>query len=542
VPRKGRPGSVGAVDLIALLAALAASDSPAQAPASRQDAAVRENVVVIVADDLGPELIGFYDRLNRSKGIPSGSPASTPVIDSMLAGRGVTFANAWACPNCSPTRAALLTGRQPSRNGVGTVVAAVKGPLNPGLQSSMPLLPQALAAAPAPRTSAAIGKWHLGSSQQIAIDPRHPLGSPPGAWFDHFAGTYFNASTPPGVPSASLGYSAWTKGFATVLDLTIDPCEPAGTPCKLQMIAPPLANYATIDTTEDALELIGKLPEPYFLYVAYNAIHKPWHDVPAGSRNEGEEGSSPAPPEDAARSAIQRRARGMLEVLDAQLGRLLSAIDENDTHVIFLGDNGSARPVAARPFRPEHAKGTIYEGGIHVPLIVRSPRIAAEDRGKVTKALAHCTDVFATVCELADAPLPRPELLDGVSLLPALADPDSAGPRTLLYTESFFPNFAPDPATGAPPPDYRCRRHDQAVRDARFKLIRMGRRDAEGAPAFHEKLFDLVTPVPGPGGGMPDFVERFDLLSSPDPLPDDVAAALKSLRAELDLRRPSLIR
>lgn len=531
------------MELIALLAALAAGDSPAREPDVREDPVVRENVVVIVADDLGPELIGVYDRLLRSKGIPSASPARTPAIDSLLAERGVTFANAWACPNCSPTRAALLTGRLPSRNGIGTVVAAVKGPANPGLQPSIPLLPQALAAATPPYASAAIGKWHLGSSLQISEDPGHPLGSPPGAWFDHFAGTYFNASTPPGVPSASHGYSAWTKGFASTLALEIDPCEPDGAPCKLQMVSPPLSSYATVDTTDDALEMLEKLPRPYFLYVSYNAIHKPWHDVPDGVPGAG---STPGPrPEDAGLSAVQRRARGMLEALDAQIGRLLVEIDESDTHVVFLGDNGCARPVVVRPYRSEHAKGTIYEGGIRVPLIVRSPRIAEGDRGSVSPALAHCTDVFATLAELARAPLTRPELLDGVSLVSALDDPLSPGPRKSVYTESFFPNFAPDPATGMPPADYRCRKHDQAIRDARFKLIRMWRRDTEGGPKLTEKLFDLVTPVPagaGGGGGVPDFVERYDLLSSPEGLSAEARSALAALRAELERAHPTLLR
>src|SRR5215510_11866392 len=86
------------------------------APAAAQEPAKPDNVVLIVLDDVGVDLIGAYERYYVSLGRAPGTPASTPAIDGLLAARGVTFTNVWTCPKCSPSRAQILTGRYASHN------------------------------------------------------------------------------------------------------------------------------------------------------------------------------------------------------------------------------------------------------------------------------------------------------------------------------------------------------------------------------------------------------------------------------------------
>jgi arylsulfatase A-like enzyme len=510
--------------------------------------AFQDNVCIIVVDDAGPELFDAFDRYQQSVGLPSGSPARTPAVDELLVARGVMFANAWACPNCSPTRAAIMTGRMPSKNGVGTITSARPVTDNPGLEMSMPILPQFLRGAPEVWARAAVGKWHLADSPQILANPTHPLGSPPGQWFERFAGTYFQASPLEGYPGTQFGHSAWTKSFATVIQLAVNPCAPGTPPCTVQMIAPPVANYTSVDTTDDALALIAELPRPYFLYVAYNAVHMPLANPPPGLPSSG---CGPVPPWNGSCSypgltPTQQRGRCMLEALDSQIARLMCAIDPDDTHVFFLGDNGSGDHLVAPPYSPAHGKGSVYEGGVHVPLIITSPRLGPSARGTVSRGLVHCTDLLATVCEIARVPLAPSHLIDSVSMVPYFDGvPSVTTLRSTLFTEAFVPNFLPDPVSADPPPGYYCRKHDQAIRDLRYKLIRIWRRDPlNGNPVATEKFFDLLAGATPPGGHespRPDFDESHDLLASGQPLELDAQAALALFRYELDSQHPTLI-
>jgi arylsulfatase A-like enzyme len=514
------------------------------APSVTGAARTPHNVVLIVLDDVGAELVGSYDAYFLAQGRPTGAPAATPALDQMLAPEALMFTHAWSMPSCSPSRAAMLTGRFALRNGVGGVTAARPLPNRNGLTAAATLLPQVLHAAPLAYTCAAVGKWHLADNLQLAADPRHPLGSPPGQWFDRWAGSYFAVNAPDGYSQVQYAYSVWTKSYATEIDVTSAPCAPLVPPCQIATSTPPLSNYATVDTAEDALTFMAQAAEPYFLYVAFNAIHRPLHDVPLGLPEPTCGGYVPPVPRcdnPYGLSADHLRARCMLESLDAQVGRLLCAIDAADTTVIVAGDNGTAREVCTAPYTAAHAKGSVYDGGVRVPLFVRSPWISPSLRGTQVDAPVHLVDVFATVCELAGVDPATTPGVDSVSLAPYFSG--APAQRQRVYTEDFFPNFVPDPATGGAPAGFAAKHHTQAIGDGRYKLIRKWRQAGVGVPPnLTESLYCFVQGAPDPSGNPvpPDPFEQRDLLAL-GPLSGEAAQALAKFRQALDEDYPRLV-
>lgn len=493
----------------ALLAACARAQTPEPV------APPPHNVVVILLDDVGVDLVGAYEVLFRERGRAPGTPAATPAIDA-FAREGLLFTHAWTVPTCSPSRARLLTGLHARSNGMGSVVKdagddSEASASNAGLSLALPILPQALHAAPRPYACAAVGKWHLADVAQLGQFPAHPLGQPVGTWFESYSGSLFNLQAPPDT-KRNAGYANWLK-----TTIARD-----GTLKQEAKRVPPAENYPTSDTTADALALVRSLPEPYFLYVAYNAAHAPVHDVPgATDKPEGH----PA------------RLRAVVSELDRQVGTLLAALDLSDTTVVLVGDNGTESRGVLPPFDPAHSKGTLHEEGCRVPFVVRSPRLAPKLVGRASDALVGFEDVYATAVELAGAKLPPNTARDSRSLVP-LFEGRATQVRELHYTESFFPNFTPDPATGAPPPNFRARRHNQAVTDGRFKLIRETV-SAGTTPEVREQLFDLAHGGPDHS---PDWFEAHDLLLTPLAADSDASKALLRLRTELDSRYPSLAR
>ena len=163
----------------------------------------------------------------------------------------------------------------------------------------------------------------------------------------------------------------------------------------------------------------------------------------------------------------------MLEAMDTQIGRLLAALDpevRDNTYVIFMGDNGTWGPVISPPFRDGRAKGTVYEGGVSVPLIVTGPGVA---QGGVSEALVNSTDLFATIMEMAgldpERAVPEHVTHDSVSFLDMLSDPASPSRRQWLYADEFFGGF-----DGVETADYAMRNH-------RYKLVRF-----EGDEEFYD--------------------------------------------------------
>jgi arylsulfatase A-like enzyme len=326
---------------------------------------------------------------------------------------------------CSPSRAALLTGRYGVRNKIGKALMTTE----PGLSLSETILPELLGQ----YDTACVGKWHLSGN----LGATHPNDS----GFDHFAG-FLNAEV--------MNYFSWPK--------TVDGVTSTST------------TYTTIDTTNEAIASISSMQEPWFLYVGYNAPHTPIHVPPP-------ELCEPSLCPGQYCSALDQSsdemdlARAMVEALDSEIGRLLTALDGVDpsAYVFILSDNGTGRPVSIPPFLPAHAKATAYEGGINVPLLVRGPGIPA---GSECGALVSVADLYATIAELAGR---ESVAEDSISIVPYFADPD-ASLRPNVYTELFTP-------IGSGP---LYADHLRAARETRYKLIR-----EEGhADEFYDLLVD----------------------------------------------------
>ena len=443
----------------------------------------------------------------------------------------------------------MLTGRLGQRSGIGRVLLQRDDVENPGLEPTAELLPQLLHAAPLPYACAAVGKWHLASSEQLETWPAHPLGSPAGPWFDRHAGTWFNFESQPQLPYWMSGYYVWEKAYSTRVHAGVSPCVSGEPPCAREMDANlDPDDYPTVDTIDDALELVRTLPEPWFLWLAPNAAHGPTHEVPAGLPADpcGFGTSVTGSGSLSGMSVDALRIRNSLTALDQQLARLFCELDFGDTTVILVGDNGTGELAALPPYLPSRVKGSVYEAGVQVPFLVRSPQLAPALVGATSEALVSLVDVFATVRELAGAPAAA-LAEDSRSLLPVLRG-ESASARRSVYTELFGPNFVPDPATGGPPASYVCNRHDQALRDARFKLVRKWRpHPAGGAPLLVEELYDLRYGGPPdlstvPPTATPDWLEGNNLLASWPPADPAVPGALQRLRRELDTKHPTLVR
>jgi arylsulfatase A-like enzyme len=211
------------------------------------------------------------------------------------------------------------------------------------------------------------------------------------------------------------------------------------------------------------------MPEPWFLYVGFSAAHTPLHAPPQNLHTYTLSGD----PED---SRFEHYC-AMVQAMDTELGRLLAAIPpdvRSRTTVVFIGDNGSPNQVVTPPSIPTQSKGSLYEGGVRVPLVIAGRDAVA--KGARCSALVQSVDLFPTVVELMEADLEqgvgdnRP--IDGRSITRYLSQPLAASQRAFAVAEKFEPNgFGPYTSTGA------------MVRDARWKLIRRS-----GLP---DALFDL---------------------------------------------------
>ena len=481
---------------IPLALAPAAQGAPAVRNVStptRQVGSRPPNILVVVADDLGTDLLTAYERFYP--GTPTDPPPPpTPSID-WLAEEGMLFTDCWTNPVCTPTRAQVLTGRYGQRTGIGGLGTA--GNPEPGLDHREKTLPQFLRKHTPSYFCAAVGKWHLATTNGAA-DWSHPLGPSDDPWFDLWAGSLFNLGAGDGVD-----YNRWEKTFATPVDPIMDEYRaPRRFPGRILMDssssnAPSPGEYATVDTIDDAVQLIGTMPEPWFLYVAFNAPHIPPTTPAAPLGVSSCQGFTTDPTCTLNGSTRAERVRCMTQWMDNELGRLLCDLDaeglDDSTVVLFLGDNGTVGDkvnssgvevpgAIAAPFDPDHGKGKLYQGGVNVPLIVRGPGIAPG----VSHHLVSSTDLLATAMDLAGAATPGRLAEDSVSFAPLLRGSTDAV-RKAVFVERFNPNF--DPAVGLGPdgPDV----HVRAIRDADYKLIRTERRDENGDLEVAEELFDL---------------------------------------------------
>ncbi len=344
-----------------------------------------QNVLLIVADDLGVDKVGAFasdadpDYPSRATALPQ-----TPVLDQ-LADAGVRFSDAWANPNCSPTRASLQTGQHPMRHGVGA-------PDTPDLDLSATTL--AHVATDAGYSSGLFGKWHLGE------------GELPAAWAEGESWTdYLNEFIAVELPAKGLGYPAFFGTISSIGDAGYyDWLELRSVDrWNAHAIATERTSYATEVTTDRALNWIDKRTGPWLAVVNYHAPHGPLEAPPSGCGYTGDTSSDLA------------TFQAMTECLDMEIGRLLDGIgDLHDTVVIFMADNGSQKDIAEDLFDDGQGKGSVYETGLRVPLIITDgkdwleaisghaltgPNIVGTP-GTVVTDPVHTTDLFATIADI----------------------------------------------------------------------------------------------------------------------------------------------
>ena len=364
-----------------LLAVVTTAPAPGQPPPQRP--AHPPNVILIVADDLGWNAVGYH-----------GGFVKTPNIDR-IARSGVELDRFYVSPMCSPTRASLMTGRYPLRFGMGRSV--VRPWAKFGLPPEERTLPEALAGAGYARR-AAFGKWHLGH-----LAPEwHPLAQ----GFTEFKGCYNGAADY--FTRVRDGEVDWHRGR--------EPLDENG--------------YTTDLIADAAASFVARQPKdaPFFCYVAFTAPHDPLQApdkylAPYAHLDRNAKDGKPSP---------KQLAAAMTACMDDGIGRIMTAVENagvsRNTFVWLISDNGGVRriPDTNAPLRA--GKLTVYEGGVRVPSAVWWPGVLEGGR-KITTPLA-AVDVLPTVLgtcvpQLADMGAAGP--LDGHNALDVLSGKAPAG-------------------------------------------------------------------------------------------------------------------
>lgn len=401
-------------------------------PATATAGARKPNVIVILADDLGFNDVSFY----------GGGRVPTPNIDR-LAREGVNFPAGYAGnATCAPSRAALMTGRYPTRFGFEfTPAPAAFARVIGHFDSTAPVKPiyheEREAATPPFETMGLptseitiarllrdagyhtmhLGKWHLGETPEF---------QPKAHGFDESLGFYSGASLfmDPKDPEAVNAYQTFDP-----IDRFLWAALPYGVRWNGSDMFRPKGHMTDYLTDEAVKAIALNRNRPFFMYLAYNAPHTPLQATKADYE---------------AVSTItdhtERTYAAMLLSLDRNVGRVLEAvraagIDEN-TLIVFTSDNGGAHYVGIdglnKPYRGW--KASFFEGGIRVPFFLRWP--GHVPAGSTYAAPISHFDIFATAAGAAGVPLPADRTIDGVDLMPFLSGARPGRPHERLFWRS----------------------------------------------------------------------------------------------------------
>ena len=359
----------------------------------------QRNVILIIADDLGMDYCGFYENHIDTCNMPN---------VRRLLGKGVRFKNAWSNPLCSPTRAGILTGRYSFRTGVGN---AVGGPGSAVLDTAEVSIPRLLNIyKPNGIAKANIGKWHLHLST-----PNANYNFPYILGYDRYEGCFS------GVLSS---YTNWTK--------------------ITNGVAANNTNYATTETANNAIDWVKTQNNPFFLWLAFNAPHTPFHLPPIGLHSYTSLSGTAAD----INTNPKLYFKAAVEAMDHEIGRLFDSLQAfqkwDSTDIIFIGDNGNDALVAQNT---GGAKGSVYQEGVNVPFIISGPSVVNPMRS--SEALVNTQDLFATVIELFGytnwaTQIPANKPVDSKSLLPIIKN-TAVDIRPWAFTEVFkVPTVAGD--------------------------------------------------------------------------------------------------
>ena len=299
------------------------------------------NILFIIADDLGKDAINGF-----SEGIIKPNTTNIDVIRN----NGISFNNFWSNPTCTPTRASIITGKYGYRTGLKSV--------GDELSISETTLQEYINTQTNNKyASAIVGKWHL-SGNNTTINPEK-FG------IDYYAGL---------IRGAVDDYYQW--------QLSEDGSISQNT------------EYITEVFTDLSIDWINQQSKPWFMWLAYNAPHTPFHVPPSNMHSQGN-----LPPYTNRLDPVPYYIAA-IEAMDFQIGRLLENISEderNNTIMIFIGDNGTPNQVAQSPYSSSTVKNTLYQGGINVPMFISGNSIS---RSGTDNNLITSTDLFATIAEI----------------------------------------------------------------------------------------------------------------------------------------------
>lgn len=371
------------------------------------------NVVFILADDLGYKDLGCYGSTFYD----------TPNLDA-LAQTSTRFTQAYAAsPVCSPTRAAIMTGKDPVRVNItdwipGMPLSRANNPelIPPEDIHNLPLAEETLAetfAANDYQTFFA-GKWHLGETAKYWPENQgfaenkggHHKGSPPGGYYSPYKNPRLNNG--------------------------------------------PEGEYLTDRLTGESIEFIkNNREQPFFLYLAFYTVHTPiqgcnrYDDFYQKKKQELPENGQVQIMQDGSLSTqinqCNAKYAAMVRAMDENVGRLLQTLEElnlsEKTIIIFTSDNGglTARasnpgPTAVYPLRA--GKGWLYEGGIRIPLLIKA---AGQKQSQVTAQPTISMDLYPTLLQMGGLPEKPDQHMDGQSILPALTNPEQVQSRILVW-------------------------------------------------------------------------------------------------------------
>ena len=348
-------------------------------PAAAQTPA-RPNIVLIVSDDQGWKDVGFH-----------GSDIATPHLDKLASG-GARLESFYAQPMCTPSRAALMSGRYPHRYGLQTLVIPSNGRY--GLPTDERLLPRVLA--DAGYRTAIVGKWHLGHAERQYWPLQRGFQYQYGPLLGEI--DYFTHD--------AHGVRDWYRQEK--------PLKETG--------------YATELIGNEAVRWLGQqsAKQPFFLVLTFTAPHAPYQAPKAWLDRYAH-----------VADRDRRAYAAMISSMDEQIGRVVAALDakgvRDNTLIVFQSDNGGPRdarftgeidmsnskiPADNGPWRD--GKGSLYEGGVRVVALANWPgRIPA---GTVVEAPLHAVDLMPTFATLAGASLSGTKPLDGLDQWAAIAE------------------------------------------------------------------------------------------------------------------------
>lgn len=330
------------------------------------------NILLIIADDMGKDaLAGFTEGSIKPH---------TPNINA-IRNNGLNFTNFWTYPTCSPTRASMITGKYGYRTDVRWA--------NQKLSESETLLQKYINDnTNNSYATAVIGKWHI-SGYDATINPE-AFG------IDYYEGIFIGSVK---------DYYNW-------------PLSKNGKQSSSSV-------YTTKKLTDLASNWIQKQDKPWFMWLAYNAPHTPFHIPTVEMHNQGalppyKEGVDPTP-----------YFMASIEAMDHQIGQLMNSFSKEErenTLIIFMGDNGTEPVVAQAPYASTQVKRSLYQGGINMPLFVSGKGV---ERKGIDNNLVTSTDIFATIAEMAGVEID--EINDSKSFKSLLSEKKSI--RKYQYSE-----------------------------------------------------------------------------------------------------------